>query len=58
MNLDYFTDDEFINHLDCTSNDPLIRRLVKIFQGSDEMMFQQLIEVGMNKDGRFETDYE
>lgn len=58
MNLTHLTDDELIRHLDNTSNDPLVRRLVDIFVKNDDMIFQQLINAGMDMDGRFETDYE
>lgn len=58
MNLNFLTDDELIRHLDMTSTDPLIRRLVDIFYNNDEMIFKQLVDAGMDQDGRFETDYE
>ena len=58
MNIDHLTDDELIRHLDNTSSDPLVRRLVDIFVKNDDMIFQQLVNAGMDKDGRFETDYE
>lgn len=58
MNLDFLTDDELIRYLDNHSTDPLIRRLVKIFTENDDMIFRQLVDAGMDKDGRFETDYE
>ena len=58
MNLDFLTDDELIRYLDNHSTDPLIRRLVKIFVENDDMIFRQLVDAGMDRDGRFETDYE
>lgn len=58
MNLNFLTDDELIRHLDNTSTDPLVRRLVDIFFKNDDMIFQQLVDAGMDRDGRFETDYE
>lgn len=58
MNLDFLTDDELIRYLDNHSTDPLIRRLVKIFVENDDMIFKQLVDAGMDRDGRFETDYE
>ena len=58
MNLNNFTDDELIRYLDVHSEDPVIRRLVKIFNDNDEMIFSQLLKVGMDRDGRFETNYE
>lgn len=58
MNLNSFTDDEFIRYLDNTSDDPIVRRLVKIFQDNDDMVFQQLVDAGMDRDGRFETECE
>lgn len=58
MNIDILTDDELIRYLDNNSQDPVIRRLVKIFYENDEMIFQQLVNAGMDKDGYFETDCE
>lgn len=58
MNTSHLRDDELIRHLDNTSTDPLIRRLVDIFTKNDDMIFQQLLKVGMDRDGLFETDYE
>lgn len=58
MNLNFLTDDELIRHLDMTSDDPVIRRLVDIFTKNDDMIFQQLVNAGMGRDGLFETDYE
>ena len=58
MNYNHLTDDELIRYLDNTSDDPVIRRLVDIFLNNDNMIFQQLVDVGMDKDGRFESDYE
>lgn len=58
MNLDFLTDDELIRYLDNTSTDPIVRRLVDIFVKNDDMIFRQLVDVGMDRDGRFETDYE
>ena len=58
MNYNHLTDDELIRYLDNTSDDPIIRRLVDIFLNNDNMIFQQLVDVGMDKDGRFESDYE
>lgn len=58
INLNCLTDDELIRHLDNTSEDPVIRRLVDIFIKNDDMIFLQLVKAGMDSDGRFETDYE
>ena len=58
MNLNHLTDDELIRYLDDTSDDPIVRRLIDIFLNNDNMIFQQLVDVGMDKDGRFESDYE
>ena len=58
MNIEILTDDELIRYLDNNSQDPVIRRLVKIFYDNDEMIFQQLVDAGMDKDGYFETDCE
>lgn len=58
MNLNHLTDDELIRYLDNTTNDPIVRRLIDIFLNNDNMIFQQLVDVGMDKDGRFESDYE
>ena len=58
MNCLNLSDDELIHYLDHTSDDPVIRRLVKIFQDNDDMIYRQLLDVGMDKDGRFETNYE
>ncbi len=58
MNLTSLTDDELIRYLDMTSTDPIIRRLVDIFVKNDDMIFKQLLDVGMGRDGLFETDYE
>ena len=57
-NLTHLTDDELIRHLDNTTVDPIVRRLVDIFINNDDMIFRQLLDVGMDKDGRFETNYE
>lgn len=57
-NLTHLSDDELIRHLDNTTDDPVIRRLVDIFIKNDDMIFRQLLDVGMDKDGRFETNYE
>lgn len=58
INLEHLTDDELIRHLDNTSNDPIVRRLIKIFQDNDDMVFQQLVDAGMDREGRFETECE
>ena len=58
MNLNHLTDDELIRYLDNTTNDPIVRRLIDIFLNNDNMIFQQLVDVGMDKNGRFESDYE
>ena len=57
-NLSHLTDDELIRYLDNTSTDPIVRRLVQIFIENDDMIFRQLVDVGMDRDGRFESDYE
>lgn len=58
MNIQHLTDDELIRYLDIHSTDPIVQRLVKIFQDNDDMIFQQLVNAGMDRNGLFETNYE
>jgi hypothetical protein len=57
-NLEHLSDEELIHHLDIHSTDPVVRRLVKIFNDNNDMIYKQLLQVGMSRDGLFESSYE
>jgi restriction endonuclease len=59
MNYNVMNDMELMDHLSMTSDDPLVRRLVKMLDKSYTGLVKELIEAGMDQnDWRFEGDYE
>lgn len=58
MKLNHLCDEEFIEHLDKHSNDPVILRLCGIFLKKEAGVYNQLLDAGMRDDMTFEYDYQ
>ena len=59
MNYDIMTDEELLNYLDVYSDDPLIRRIVRILSRTRGALLNDLENAGMDRvTWQFETDWQ